>query len=132
MWYTLKQDPNLINKKRFVKKIPLNLGEIFTDSLALAIWYLDDGTKRNNVESCRIATQSFYLFFSSFSENLLIQDCIKSNFDFDVKIESWSRTKGGENAYSLAILSQGRNYKKFHDLIYDVVKTEIPSMLYKL
>lgn len=42
--------------KRFVKTVPLDIKKILTDPLALAVWYLDDGTKRSDTESCRIAT----------------------------------------------------------------------------
>nr|YP_009367632.1 putative LAGLIDADG homing endonuclease [Pseudocharacium americanum]YP_009367655.1 putative LAGLIDADG homing endonuclease [Pseudocharacium americanum]YP_009367721.1 putative LAGLIDADG homing endonuclease [Ignatius tetrasporus]YP_009367744.1 putative LAGLIDADG homing endonuclease [Ignatius tetrasporus]ARK14627.1 putative LAGLIDADG homing endonuclease [Pseudocharacium americanum]ARK14630.1 putative LAGLIDADG homing endonuclease [Pseudocharacium americanum]ARK14714.1 putative LAGLIDADG homing len=100
---------------------------ILTDPLALAVWYLDDGTKRSDTESCRIATQSF-----SKEEHELLQNCFKQNFNISVQIEDWGRTKDGSISYSLAILSRGGNFKKFRDVIYDIVNAEVPSMLYKL
>jgi hypothetical protein len=127
LWYPVIESPDPDIGQRFVKKIPLNLEEELISPLALAVWYLDDGTKRSDTESCRIATQSF-----SKDEHQLLQNCLKNNFDISSKIEDWGRTKSGEIAYSLAILSRGGNYKKFRDLIYDIVKAEVPSMLYKL
>ena len=127
LWYPVIENPDPDIGQQFVKKIPLNISEIFTDPLALAVWYLDDGTKRSDTESCRIATQSF-----SKEEHEVLQDCLKQNFDINVIIEDWGRTKSGKIAYSLAILSRGGYYKKFRDLIYDIVKAEVPSMLYKL
>lgn len=105
LWY-----PEQTNKL-FVKKIPINIADIFIDPLALAVWYLDDVTKRNDTNSCRIYTQSF-----SKHENLVLQNFFVS--------------KTQKRYYSLAILS--KNYHIFVDTIYDIVKTEIPSMLYKL
>lgn len=127
LWYSVIESPDPDIGQRIVKKIPLNLEEELINPLALAVWYLDDGTKRSDTESCRIATQSF-----SKDEHELLQNCLKNNFDISAKIEDWGRTKSGEIAYSLAILSRGGNYKKFRDLIYDIVKAEVPSMLYKL
>ncbi len=127
LWYPVIDNPDPDIGQQFVKKIPLNIVEILTDPLALAVWYLDDGTKRSDTESCRIATQSF-----SKQEHELLQECVKENFDISVKIEDWGRKKSGEPVYSLAILSRGGHFKKFRDLIYDIVKAEVPSMLYKL
>jgi len=132
LWYPVIESPDPFkiedfDRQRFVKKIPLNLEEELINPLALAVWYLDDGTKRSDTESCRIATQSF-----SKDKHELLQNCLKNNFDISAKIEDWGRTKSGEIAYSLAILSRGGSYKKFRDLIYDIVKAEVPSMLYKL
>ena len=116
LWYPLIESPDPDIGQRFIKKIPLNLEELLIDPLALAIWYLDDGTKRSDTESCRIASQSF-----SKDEHELLQSCLYNNFNISAKIEDWGRTKSGEIAYSLAILSRGGNYKKFRDLIYDIV-----------
>jgi hypothetical protein len=127
LWYPLITDPDPDVGERFVKRIPLNIAEILTDPFALAVWYLDDGTKRSDTESCRIATQSF-----TREEHELLRDCLKDNFDIPVKIEDWDTTKSGEITYSLAILSRGGGFKRFKDLIYDIVKAEVPSMLYKL
>jgi hypothetical protein len=127
LWYPVIENPDPDVGQEFVKKIPLNITEILKDPLALAVWYLDDGTKRSDTESCRIATMSF-----SKEEHELLQVCLKQNFDISINIEDWGRTKLGEVCYSLAILSRGGNYKKFHHIIYDIVKAEVPSMLYKL
>jgi hypothetical protein len=57
--YPVIESPDPDVGQKFVKKVRLNIAEILTDPLALAVWYLDDGTKRSDTESCRIATQSF-------------------------------------------------------------------------
>lgn len=124
-WYSLTESADPDIGERFIKKVPLNISEILTDPLALAVWYLDDGTKRSDTKSCRIATQSF-----SQQENQLLQECLKINFNINAKIEDWGKTKLGDTTYSLAILS--RDFPRFRDQIYDIVKAEIPSMLYKL
>ena len=124
-WYSLVESTDPDKGERFVKQVPLNITQILTDPLALAVWYLDDGTKRSDTESCRIATQSFLE-----KENKLLQEAVATNFTISAKIEDWGRTKEGNTPFSLSILS--KDYKRFRDEINDIVKTEIPSMLYKL
>lgn len=124
IWYEQK---TILPKPKFVKRIPVTISEILIDPLSLAVWYLDDGTKRSDTESCRIATQAF-----TKQDHQLLQDCLHENFGIDVAVEDWGRNKANQVVYSLAILSRGGNYKKFRDLIYPIVETEIPGMLYKL
>lgn len=135
-WYTFvsKDNSGLINtaplssnEQRFCKRLPLNITQLLTDPLALAIWYLDDGTKRTDTESCRFASHTF-----SKDEHELLCDCMYKNFGITPKIESWGRNKAGATAYSLALLSRGGHYQKFRDLVYPIVQVEVPSMLYKL
>ena len=71
-----------------MKRIPSNVAQLFTDPLSLAVWYLDDGTKGQDAESCRIATQSF-----SKDEHILLRDCIQQDFHFSVKIEDWGKKR---------------------------------------
>ena len=71
-------------KTSFVKTIPSDLDKILTDPLALAVWDLDDGTKRGDTQSCRIATQS-----PSKEGNKIIQACLLQNFGIRLSIESW-------------------------------------------
>ncbi len=33
--------------------------QLLVDPIALAVWYLDDGTKRCGYKACRFATQSY-------------------------------------------------------------------------
>ena len=130
-WYSIPKNPDLdIDQPQgvqLVKKIPLNIADILTDPFSLAVWYLDDGTKRSDTNSYRIATQSF-----SKEEHELLRNCMYENFHVDAKREDWGRSKYGKVLYSLAILSRTGQYQKFRDTIYEIVKAEIPSMLYKL
>ena len=119
--FYLKQKNSFFEKKN----VPVNIADILTHPLALAVWYLDDGTKRNDTKSYRIATQSF-----SENENKLLQQCLKQNFNVNAKIESFGKSKNNISYYSLAILR--KDYSIFRDTIFDIVQTEIPSMLYKL
>lgn len=110
----------------FQKIIPKNIEQLLIDPISLAIWYLDDGTKRN-YNGCRFATQSFY-----FTESVMLQSTLKTNFDLSVKVEKFWNKKISKEAYSLSVPSKDKSYLTFKDLIYSFVKTEIPSMLYKL
>ena len=119
MWYQ-KESQN------FEKIVPKNIEQLLIDPVALAIWYLDDGTKINQ-NACRFATQSF-----SLEENLLLQSTLETNFKDIVKIEKWWNKKTQKNLYSLYIPSEKQSFLTFKKSIYSFVKTEIPSMLYKL
>ena len=111
----------------FIQKIiPKNIEQLLIDPIALAIWYLDDGTKRN-YNGCRFATQSF-----SLEDNEMLQSTLKTNFDLSVKVEKFWNKKISKEAYGLSVPSKYRSYLTFKNLIYSFVKTEIPSMLYKL
>jgi len=118
-----------VTKTSYVKIIPSDLDKILTDPLALAVWYLDDGTKRSGTQSCRLATQSF-----SKEGNEIIQACLLKNFGIPSKIESWGRNKNNQVSYQIAILSgkRGGGYDKFRALLCPIVAAEVPSMLYKL
>ena len=108
------------------KIVPRNIEQLLIDPVALAIWYLDDGTKRN-YNACRFATQSF-----SLQENLLLQSTLETNFKLIVKLEQWWNKKTQKHLYGLYIPSEKESFLTFKNIIYSFVKTEIPSMLYKL
>jgi hypothetical protein len=113
-------------KTKFVKRVPADLIKTFTNPLTLAVWYLDDGTKRTDTESCRLATQGF-----TREENEILVDCLFKNFGIEAKIEE-TRSRKGEVKYQIAILSRTGGYKKFRELIEPYVPKEAPSMHYKI
>lgn len=90
IWYTKKipVDENEKLKYTYKKKIPDNILELLVDPVMLAIWYLDDGTKRNDCNACRLATQSF-----SEKENIMLQQCLQTNFNLHVTIDKWKNKK---------------------------------------
>lgn len=112
--------------KKWVKVVPPNIEHLLIDPIALAIWYLDDGTKRD-YNACRFATQSF-----SLEENKFLQSTLETNFNLTVKIEEWWNKKTNKKMPGLSIPSANKSFLTFKDIIYNFVKTEIPSMLYKL
>ena len=82
---------------RTIKIVPVNIKQLLVDPIALAVWYLDDGTKRDNCNACRFATQSF-----SLNENELLVSCLKDNFGLVVTIETWHPTTSNkDNAWSV-------------------------------
>lgn len=80
LWYKSDVCSVCSQKTKKTKIIPKNIDQLLIDPIALAIWYLDDGTKRN-YNGCRFATQSF-----SFTENEMLQSTLKTNFDLTVKV----------------------------------------------
>ena len=75
MWY----QENFLNSQKRRKIVPPNIEQLLIDPIALAIWYLDDCTKRN-YNACRFATQSF-----SLEENELLQSTLEKKLQFDYK-----------------------------------------------
>lgn len=109
----------------FRKVVPSNIGDLLVDPISLAVWYLDDGSKRSDCAACRLATQGFTL-----EENMALVECLRSNFGIEAKVGTWRRA-GGE-LYGLSLPSSPSGYKRLKSLIYPLVEAEIPSMLYKL
>lgn len=71
------------------KVIPENINEIIKSPLSLAVWYMDDGYKRNDCNALRLSTDSFQL-----QEQKLLQKCLKNNFGVESKLhkkgKSWN------------------------------------------
>ncbi len=78
---------------RITKIVPANIKQLLVDPIALAVWYLDDGTKRSGYNACRFATQSF-----SLKENKLLALCLKDNFGLVATIEVWRPTASNKEA----------------------------------
>jgi hypothetical protein len=120
MWYSKN-----IHQK-WSKRVPATIKNLLKDPLGLAVWYLDDGTYRTDCESARLATQGF-----TFQENELLQQVLFYNFQIVSCIETTKRSSS-KPQYGLAILSKTGGFRKLRETIYDIVKTEIPTMIYKL
>lgn len=57
------------------KIIPKNIGQLLTDPLSLAVWFMDDGYKRNDCNALRLNTDSF-----RDEEQKLLQKVLEKNF----------------------------------------------------
>jgi hypothetical protein len=93
--------------------------EIFsslTSPLTLAVWFMDDGGRRND---------SYGLFLNTLSytkeEHEILKECLKQNFSLDTRIH-WI-----QDGYRLYIPS--KDAKHFCELVHSYM---IPSMNYKL
>ena len=69
------------------KIVPLNIAELLTEPLSLAIWYMDDGTLINQFSksyyAARFATYSF-----TYEEHLLLKAALSENFGIETSIVS--------------------------------------------
>lgn len=110
------------------KKIDPTLLSIFKDPLSLAVWYLDDGSFRKTFQAARIATHSF-----SLSEMLILQEILKGNFGIPTSVVKAGKSRlGNYQWYQLSFNARDEGFSKLKETIYDIVRLEIPSMLYKL
>ncbi len=101
------------NKKKI---IPKNIQSILTSPLSLAVWYMDDGYKRNDCNALRLNTDLF-----SIAEQQLLSRCLKKNFGIDSKIHK----KG--KSYCLYVPQ--KSSKKFCELVRPYM---VDSLLYKV
>ena len=102
------------------KVLPSNIESIMNDTLALAVWFMDDGNivKRNGkVTGYNLNTQSF-----SKQESETIIRLFKKLYDITFLLDK------NKNAYRLAVWRK-QSRETFRDLIK---KHIIPSMQYKL
>lgn len=112
---------------KFLKVVPSNIQDLLTDPISLAVWYLDDGSKRKDCEACRLATMGF-----SHQENIELVECLRANFGLKAKVEAVYPNRVGGPLYGLSFQSKASGYKRLKSLIYPFIEAEIPSMLYKL
>lgn len=102
--------------KNRTKIVPRNISEILVSPLSLAVWFMDDGYKRNDCNALRISTDSF-----SLREHKLLVDCLLKNFS----IHSVVHRKG--EAFNIYIPQASS--QKFCDIIRPYM---IDSLLYKV
>lgn len=100
------------------KQIPKNIVRILRSPLSLAVWYMDDGYKRNDCNALRINTDSF-----SFKEQELLVRCLKQNFMIDSKLHR----KG--KFWNIYIPSSNSEAEKFCRIVKPYI---IPEMEYKI
>lgn len=102
--------------KERVKIVPKNINRLLTSPLSLAVWFMDDGGRRNDSYGLFLNTLSFTLH-----EHELLQHCLKKNFSLETRVH-WV-----QDGYRLYIPSKCA--KHFCELMYPHL---IPSMYYKL
>lgn len=98
------------------KVVPKNINKVLNSPLSLAVWFMDDGGRRNDSYGLFLNTLSF-----TKSEHNLLVKCLKKNFSLDVRIH-WI-----QDGYRLYIPSH--NSQRFCELVFPYL---IPSMRYKL
>lgn len=98
------------------KIVPRAISSLLTSPLGLAVWFMDDGGRRNDSYGHFFNTLSF-----SREENELLRECLRENFSLDSRIH-WI-----QDGYRIYISS--REAKHFCDLLYPLV---LPLLRYKL
>ena len=111
----------------FRKTIQVSLKDVFEDPLALAIWYCDDGSRRQDSDACRIATHSYNL-----EEIKCLQWILLDNFQIPSHIVKGGRSPRGKYQwYVLSLSARDGGFARLRELILPIVEQEFPSMLYK-
>ena len=112
----------------FRKTIQVSLKGFLEDPLALAIWYCDDGSKRQDSDACRIATHSYNL-----EEIQCLRWILWENFQIPSHVVKGGRSlKGKHQWYVLSLSARDGGFTRLRELILPIVELEFPSMLYKL
>ena len=102
--------------RRGKKCIPEEIVQLLRSPLSLAIWFMDDGYRRNDCNALRISTDAF-----SLREQKLLIKALKKNFGIKARIHKKGRT------WNIYIPSC--ETRKFSSLIKEYV---IEEMKYKL
>ena len=98
------------------KIVPREICSFLTSPLSLAVWFMDDGGRRNDCYGVFLNTLSF-----TKAEHELLRKCLKQNFALNSRLH-WIK-----DGYRLYIPS--KDVKHFSELIHPYI---IPSMIYKL
>jgi len=98
------------------KVVPSRIVEILKSPLSLAVWFMDDGGRRNDCYGLFLNTLSF-----TKAEHLLLQECLMKNYSIDSNLH-WI-----QDGYRLYIPS--KYAQAFCEMVYPHV---IPCMRYKL
>jgi len=104
-----------VNKR---KRVPKNIIKILKKPLSLAVWFMDDGYKRNDCNALRISTDSFNL-----KEQRLLLECLKRNFRINAKLH-----RKGE-FWNIYIPNSNSEAKNFCRIVKPYI---IPEMEYKI
>ncbi len=102
--------------KEGAKHVPEEISQLLTSAFTLAVWYMDDGSRRSDCGSGYFNTQAFDV-----EEVALLQHCLMRNFNLETKIHF---AAGRPRIYLPKL-----QFSKFCDLIRPYV---IPDMRYKL
>ena len=98
------------------KVIPVNIGKLLTNPLSLAIWFMDDGYKRNDCNAFRLGTDSFGL-----EGQIMLQKVLLENFGIE--------TKTHKKGKYWNIYIPERESKKFVNIVKPYI---IPRFEYKI
>jgi len=98
------------------KVIPSNIAQILTNSLSLAVWYMDDGYKRNDCNAFRLSTDGFKK-----DEVYILSRVLLKNF----RIKNLVHKKG--KFWNIYIPR-----RSVHDFVKVIKPYVIPSMRYKI
>lgn len=98
------------------KIVPQNIADILQSPLSLAVWFMDDGGRRNDCYGLFLNTLSF-----TRTEHESLQVCLRDTFSLD------SRLHWIQDGYRLYIPS--KDARRFCEIVHPFM---LPSMQYKL
>lgn len=124
VWKSKKEIITTKEKIRYRKTVTEKLIQHLPNNpLLLAVWFMDDGSKRSDCFSGRLATQSF-----SKEEQHLLQGYLLSSFSIKTNIVLH---KAISKTYYLAIPAKNNNFSNFIDLVKPFVE-KVSCMHYKI
>jgi hypothetical protein len=98
------------------KIVPKNISSLLNSPLTLAVWFMDDGGRRNDCYGLFLNTLSF-----TKQEHEMLRTCLRNKYSLDCRLH-WI-----QDGYRLYIPS--RDARHFCELVYPFI---LPSMRYKL
>lgn len=98
------------------KIVPMHIKKILIDPLSIAVWFMDDGYKRNDCNAFRLNTDAF-----SLNDQQLLQAAVEENFGIPTKLHKKGKYRN--------IYIPESSSKKFVELVKRYI---VPSMEYKI
>lgn len=127
-YFSTKQNLEIGNYRKMfypngIKIVPLNIGKLITHPIALAVWYMDDGSVDFREKYHKNATLATFGF--GFEGCELLSRMMKTNFSLSVSVHK--STMRSKEYYRLYIKSE--SMKIFFDLIRQYM---LPCYNYKI
>ena len=124
VWSSKDEAQTQKTKIRYRKKITAKLIEhLPTNPILLAVWFMDDGSRRRECFAGRLATQGF-----TKEEHFLLQHYLETRFSIKTAIVLHSARK---KSYYLTIPAKNNNFSNFVDLVAPFIE-QVPCMNHKI
>jgi len=110
--FYIKRDDG--KRAKYRKRIPPNISDFFWGDLALAIWFLDDGWYDHEKKTACFSTEEWPR-----DECDILKECLKTNFNLDVRIYPIQQTGNPHHLYL-----ENYSYPEFYSRVAPYIRDD--------